>query len=50
MKNGPVRVKVINDGNPLPSDLQVIVDAVGPDKWIEGCDLTTAREPSTLDT
>ena len=36
VKNGPVRVKVISDGNPLPADLQVIVDAVGPDKWIEG--------------
>ena len=36
VKNGPVRVKVTSDGNPLPADLQVIVDAVGPDKWIEG--------------
>ena len=36
VKNGPVRVKVISDGNPLPADLQVIVDAEGPDKWIEG--------------
>ena len=36
VKNGPVRVKVISDGSPLPADLQVIVDAVGPDKWIEG--------------
>ena len=36
VKKRPVRVKVISDGNPLPSDLQVIVDAVGPDKWIEG--------------
>ena len=36
VKDGPVRVKIIDDGNPLPSDLQVIVDAAGPDKWIEG--------------
>ena len=32
VKNGPVRVKVISDGNPLPAHLQVIVDAVEPDK------------------
>ena len=36
IKDGPVRVEVIDDGNPLPSDLQVIVDAAGPHKWIEG--------------
>ena len=36
MYTGPIRVKVISDGEPLPSDLQTIVDAVGPDSWIEG--------------
>ena len=36
VKDGPVRVEIIDDGNPLPSDLQVIVDAAGPHKWIEG--------------
>ena len=36
VKEGPVRVEIIDDGNPLPSDLQVIVDAAGPHKWIEG--------------
>ena len=36
VKNGPIRVKVISDGEPLPSDLQAIADAIGPDSWIEG--------------
>ena len=36
IKNGPIRVKVISDGEPLPSDLQAIADALGPDSWIEG--------------
>ena len=36
VKNGPIRVKVISDGEPLPSELQAIADAIGPDSWIEG--------------
>ena len=36
VKDGPIRVKVISDGEPLASDLQAIADAVGPDSWIEG--------------
>ena len=36
VKTGLIRVKIISDGEPLPSDLQTIVDAVGPDSWIEG--------------
>ena len=36
IKNGPIRVKVISDGEPLPPDLQAIADTLGPDSWIEG--------------
>ena len=36
IKNGPIRVKVISDGESLPPDLQAIADALGPDSWIEG--------------
>ena len=36
VKTGPIRVKILTDGEPLPSDLQTIADAVGPDSWIEG--------------
>ena len=36
IKNGPIRVKVISDGEPLPSDLQAIADALGQDSRIEG--------------
>ena len=36
VKTGPIRVKIISEGEPPPSDLQTIVDAVGPDSWIEG--------------
>ena len=36
IKNGPIRVKVISDGEPLPPDLQAIADALGPASWIEG--------------
>ena len=35
---GKIRIQVLGNG-PLPKDLQSIVDAAGPDLWIEGEDL-----------
>ena len=35
---GKIRIQVLGDGT-LPKDLQTIVDAVGPNLWIEGEDL-----------
>ena len=35
---GKIRIQVLGDG-PLPKGLQRIVDAAGPDLWIEGKDL-----------
>ena len=35
---GKIRIQVLGDGQ-LPEDLQAIVDAAGPDLWIEGEDL-----------
>ena len=35
---GKIRIQVLGDGQ-LPEDLQTIVDAAGPDLWIEGEDL-----------
>ena len=34
--SGRIRVQVLGKGEPLPSDLQAVVDATGPDSCIEG--------------
>ena len=34
--SGRIRVQVLGEGEPLPSDLQAVVDATGPDSCIEG--------------
>ena len=44
IKNGPIRVKIISDGEPPPPDLQAIADALGPGDWIEGHVLVDLEE------
>ena len=34
--SGRIRVKILGEGEALPSDLQAVVDAAGPDSFIEG--------------
>ena len=44
--SGHIRVQILGEGEDLPSDLQALVDAVGPDSCIEGkvlVDLCTQR-------
>ena len=36
VRSGCIRIKILSEGEALPSDLQAVVDAAGPDSCIEG--------------